>query len=59
MDFFTRTASAAADVFQHSPEGMGGGDPGVRQVGYLVSVGPDEAPHLRRNVAIIDHERVG
>jgi len=38
---------------------MGGGDPGVRQVGYLVSVGPDEAPHLRRNVAIIDHERVG
>jgi hypothetical protein len=39
MDFFTRTASAAADVFQRWPEGIGGGDPGVRQVGYPVLVG--------------------
>jgi hypothetical protein len=43
MDFFTRTASAAADVFQHWPEGIGGGDPDVRQVGYPVLVRPDEA----------------
>jgi sarcosine oxidase subunit beta len=51
MDFFTRTASAAADVFQRWTEIVGGGDPGFRQVGYLVLVGQDEAPALRRNVA--------
>src|SRR5436309_434836 len=50
MDFFTRTASAAADVFQRWTEVIGGGDPGFRQVGYLVLVGEDEAPALRRNV---------
>jgi sarcosine oxidase subunit beta len=50
MDFLTRTASAAADVFQHWTEVIGGGDPGFRQVGYLVLVGEDEAPILRRNV---------
>jgi sarcosine oxidase subunit beta len=50
MDFFTRTASAAADVFQQWAEVIGGGDPGFRQVGYLVLVGEDEAPILRRNV---------
>lgn len=49
MDFFTRTASAAADVFQRWAEVIGG-DPGFRQVGYLVLVGEDEAPALRRNV---------
>ncbi len=51
MDFFTRTASAAADVFQDWREVIGGGDPGFQQVGYLVLVGEDEAPHLRRNCA--------
>jgi sarcosine oxidase subunit beta len=51
MDFFTRTASAAADVFQHWRDVIGDGDPGFQPVGYLVLVGPDEAPHLRRNVA--------
>jgi sarcosine oxidase subunit beta len=51
MDFFTRTASAAADVFQHWAEVIGGGDPGFRQVGYLVLVSEDEVPALRRNVA--------
>jgi sarcosine oxidase, subunit beta len=51
MDFFTRTASAAADVFQHWAEVIGGGDPGFRQFGYLVLVGEDEVPALRRNVA--------
>ena len=50
MDFFTRTASAAADMFQHWPDVIGG-DPGFQQVGYLVLVGPDEASNLRRNVA--------
>ena len=51
MDFFTRTASAAADVFQHWAEVIGGGDPGFRQVGYLVLVAQDEEAALRRNVA--------
>lgn len=51
MDFFTRTASAAADVFQHWAEVVGGGDPGFRQVGYLVLVDEREAPLLRHNVA--------
>jgi sarcosine oxidase subunit beta len=51
MDFFTRTASAAADVFQHWPDVIGEGDPGFRQVGYLVLVGEREAPLLRHNVA--------
>jgi sarcosine oxidase, subunit beta len=50
MDFFTRTASAAADVFQRWTEVVGGGDPGFRQVGYLVLVGADEVAALRRNV---------
>jgi sarcosine oxidase subunit beta len=51
MDFFTRTASAAADIFQHWRDVIGGGDPGFQQVGYLVLVGPDEAAHLTRNVS--------
>jgi sarcosine oxidase subunit beta len=50
MDFFTRTASAAAEVFRHWRDVIGGdGDPGFRQVGMLVLAGADEAPHLRRN----------
>jgi sarcosine oxidase subunit beta len=51
MDFFTRTASAAADIFQHWRDVIGGGDPGFQQVGYLVLVGSDEAANLTRNVA--------
>jgi sarcosine oxidase subunit beta len=48
-DFFTRTANAAADVFQRWSERIGG-DPGYRQVGYLVLTAADEAEHLARNV---------
>ncbi len=51
LDFFTRTASAAADVFQRWRDVIGGGDPGFNQVGYLVVVGPDEAENLTWNVA--------
>src|SRR5207244_6333476 len=50
MDFFTRTASAAADVFRHWKDVVGGdGDPGFQQVGMLVLAGPDTAPSLRHN----------
>jgi sarcosine oxidase, subunit beta len=50
MDFFTRTASAAAEVFRHWKDVIGGdGDPGFRQVGMLVLVGNDKAAHLRHN----------
>jgi sarcosine oxidase subunit beta len=50
MDFFTLTASAAAEVFRHWRDVIGGdGDPGFQQVGMLVLAGADEAPHLRRN----------
>lgn len=50
MDFFTRTSSAAADIFQHWADVIGGGDPGFRQVGYMVLVRPHEAQDLKRNV---------
>jgi sarcosine oxidase subunit beta len=50
MDFFTRTASAAAEIFRHWREVIGGdGDPGFQQVGMLVLVGADKAPNLERN----------
>src|SRR5204863_3350062 len=50
MDFFTRTASAAAEVFCHWKDVIGGdGDPGFQQVGLLVLAGADKAPHLRYN----------
>src|SRR5437867_11821953 len=50
MDFFTRTASAAAEMFRHWKDVVGGdGDPGFQQVGMLVLAGPDTAPHLRHN----------
>ncbi len=50
MDFFTRTASAAAEIFRHWKDVIGGdGDPGFQQVGMLVLAGPDAAPHLRHN----------
>ena len=48
-DFFTRTASAAADLFQGWAE-IVGGDAGFRQVGFLVLAGAQEAGHLERNV---------
>jgi sarcosine oxidase subunit beta len=51
MDFFTRTASAAADIFQDWRHIIGGGDPGFQQVGYLVLAGPSETANLARNVA--------
>ena len=35
MDFFTRTASAAAEIFRHWTDVIGGdGNPGFQQVGY-------------------------
>src|ERR1700751_2475532 len=50
MDFFTRTASAAAEIFRHWKDVIGGdGDPGFQQVGMLVLAGSDAAPHLRHN----------
>ena len=50
MDFFTRTASAAADLFQHWADVIGGGDPGFQQVGCFVLVRAHEATDLKRNV---------
>jgi sarcosine oxidase subunit beta len=50
MDFFTRSASAAAEIFRHWKDVIGGdGDPGFQQVGMLVLAGPEHAPHLRHN----------
>src|SRR5499426_947324 len=50
MDFFTRTASAATEIFRHWRDVIGGdGNPGFQQVGMLVLAGPDKAPHLDRN----------
>src|SRR5919198_4354616 len=50
MDFFTRTASAAAEVFLHWKEVVGGdGDPGFQKVGMLALAGPDTAEYLRYN----------
>jgi sarcosine oxidase subunit beta len=50
MDFLTRTASAAAEIFRHWRDVIGGdGDPGFQKVGMLVIAGADEAPHLQRN----------
>jgi sarcosine oxidase subunit beta len=52
MDFFTRTASAAAEVFRHWRDVIGGdGDPGFQQVGMLVLAGAERAPNLRRNAS--------
>ena len=50
MDFFTRTGSAAAEVFRHWRDVIGGdGGPGFQQVGMLALAGPEHAPHLRHN----------
>src|SRR5262249_31893347 len=50
MDFFTRTASLAAEIFRHWREVIGGdGDPGFQQAGMLVLAGADKAVHLTRN----------
>ncbi|MGH7265801.1 MAG: NAD(P)/FAD-dependent oxidoreductase [Candidatus Rokuibacteriota bacterium] len=49
MDFLTRTGSAAADVFRHWADVIGGGDPGFQQVGFLVLAGAADAANLRRN----------
>ncbi len=50
MDFFTRTASAAAETFCHWKDVIGGdGDPGFQKVGMLALAGADKAPHLRHN----------
>ena len=58
MDFFTRTASAAAEMFRHWKDVVGGdGDPGFQQVGMLALAGPDNAPHLRHNA--LQAQKVG
>jgi sarcosine oxidase subunit beta len=58
MDFFTRTASAAAEMFRHWKDVVGGdGDPGYQQVGMLALAGPDKAPHLRHNA--LQAQKVG
>jgi len=50
MDFFTRSASAAAEIFRHWKDVIGGdGDPGFQQVGMLVLAGADRAANLERN----------
>ena len=50
MDFFTRTASAAAEMFRHWKDVVGGdGSPGYQEVGMLALAGADKAPHLRHN----------
>ena len=51
MDFLTRTAHTSADMFQQWAEGIGGGDPGYRQVGVLWLAPPERAASLRGNVA--------
>src|SRR5919198_1105563 len=51
MDFLTRTASAAAEIFRHWKDIIGGdGDPGFQQVGMLALAGSEKAAHLERNV---------
>src|SRR5437763_6170293 len=50
MDFFTRTASAAAEMFRRWKDVIGGdGDTGFQKVGLLALAGADEATHLRHN----------
>src|SRR5262245_619626 len=50
MDFFTRTASAAAEMFRHWKDVVGGdGTPGFQPVGMLALAGPDKAPYLRED----------
>src|SRR5919201_2427721 len=52
MDFFTRTASRAAEIYRHWKDVIGGdGDPGFRQVGLLVLCGAADEAHLRYNAA--------
>jgi sarcosine oxidase subunit beta len=50
MDFFTRTASAAAEVFRNWRDVIGGeGNPGFQQVGMLALADAEKASHLRHN----------
>src|SRR2546427_6786900 len=50
MDFFTRTASAAARMFPPWEDGGGGdGDPGVQPGGMLGPARPHTPPHLPHN----------
>src|SRR4026209_610425 len=49
MDFFTRSASAAADMFRHWKDVIGGdGDPGFQQGGMRAPPRQDHPPHLPR-----------
>src|SRR5262245_18237805 len=49
-DFFTRSASAAAEMFRHWKDVVGGDcDPGFQQVGMLALAGPETAENLRHN----------
>jgi sarcosine oxidase subunit beta len=50
MDFFTRIASAAAEVFRNWRDVIGGdGGPGFQQVGMLALADASTASHLRHN----------
>ncbi|MBI3977417.1 MAG: FAD-binding oxidoreductase [Chloroflexi bacterium] len=51
VDFHTRSASAAADIFQNWGQIVGGGDPGFRQVGYLILANAEAADNLKTSVA--------
>ncbi|MBI3977430.1 MAG: FAD-binding oxidoreductase [Chloroflexi bacterium] len=49
LDFLSRTANSAADIFQ-SWQQIIGGDPGFQQVGYMVLANEASAPNLKHNV---------
>ncbi|MBI3978437.1 MAG: FAD-binding oxidoreductase [Chloroflexi bacterium] len=49
IEFFARTANAGADIFQNWQQIIGG-DPGFRQVGFMVLVDAEGAPHLEANI---------
>ena len=49
-EFFSRMANSAADIFQNWAHTIGGGDPGFRQIGYVVLADAERAPILERNL---------
>ncbi|MBI3978414.1 MAG: FAD-binding oxidoreductase [Chloroflexi bacterium] len=50
VDFHTRSANSAADIFQNWGQIIGGGDPGYRQVGYIILTNAETAPNLKRTI---------
>src|SRR5437016_1687936 len=49
-EFFSRMANSAADIFQNWQQVIGGGDPGFRQIGYVILADAVRAPILERNL---------